>query len=150
MYIRSRLYRNLSMKARVAKSLFALAAFFAGGLIYLAYRSETLQMFRWAEAVGASPLVDVLRESANGQNLYEWVKYSLPDGLWLFAYMFIIDSIWNGDKGKTAQSFIYILPVIALLSELSQCFHLLPGVFDLADLASYCGAVLLFWILKIL
>lgn len=148
--IKRRFYRQYPLNIRIVKSLIALITFFIGGLIYLAYRQETLQMFHWAETIGVSPQITDLRNLVNGEGLYGWVKYCLPDGLWLFAYMLIVDSIWNGDKHISSYVFIFGLPVLAVLSEFSQYFNLLPGIFDISDLVSYAFAIVFYLIIKIL
>lgn len=107
-------------------------------------------MFDWFDAIGISNEIDGLRRLFQGEGIYGWVKYSLPDGLWAFSYMFLVDAIWNGSRSKSSFIFIYSLPVIALLSEFFQYFGLLPGVFDWVDVASYLFAIILFVIIKLL
>ena len=148
--IKRRFHRQYPLNIRIVKSWIALILFFIGGLIYLAYRQETLQMFHWADMIGVTSQINDLRNLINGEGLYGWVKYSLPDGLWLFSYMFIVDSIWNGDKHISSSIFIFVLPVFAILSEFAQYFDLLPGVFDILDLESYTFAIVLYLIIKIL
>ena len=53
-------------------------------------------MFDWFDAIGIDNEIDGLRSLFQGEGIYGWVKYSLPDGLWLFSYMFLVDAIWNG------------------------------------------------------
>ena len=121
-----------------------------GGLVYVIYRDKSLLMFDWFDAIGISNEIDGLRRLFQGEGIYGWVKYSLPDGLWAFSYMFLVDAIWNGSRSKSSFIFIYSLPVIALLSEFFQYFGLLPGVFDWVDVASYLFAIILFVIIKLL
>ena len=121
-----------------------------GGLVYVIYRDKSLLMFDWFDAIGISNEIDGLRRLFQGEGIYGWVKYSLPDGLWAFSYMFLVDAIWNGSRSKSSFIFIYSLTVIALLSEFFQYFGLLPGVFDWVDVASYLFAIILFVIIKLL
>ena len=148
--IKSRFLRQYPLNIRIVKSLIALILFFIAGFIYLAYRQESLQMFHWADKIGVTSQINDLRNLIYSEGLYGWVKYSLPDGLWLFSYMFIVDSIWNGDKHISSSIFIFGLPVFAILSEFAQYFNLLPGVFDILDLVSYTFAIVLYLIIKIL
>jgi hypothetical protein len=107
-------------------------------------------MFSWFEQLGVSGEVDAFRGLVNSEGVYGWVKNSLPDGLWLFAYMFLVDAIWNGSKSISSYIFIFSLPFFALLSEFLQYFGMLPGVFDWIDVASYLFAILLFVIVKLI
>jgi hypothetical protein len=107
-------------------------------------------MFDWFNAIGIGNEIDGLRRLFEREGIYGWVKYSLPDGLWIFSYMFLVDAIWNGSKSISSFIFIYSLPFFALLSEFLQHFGLLPGVFDWIDVASYLFAILLFVITKLI
>lgn len=107
-------------------------------------------MFKWFEKLGIIGDVDTLRGLINADVVYGWVKYNLPDALWLFAYMFLVDTIWNGSNAKVSFVFIFSMPIVALISEILQYYNLLPGVFDWIDIASYVFAILLFIILKLI
>ena len=80
--------------------------------------------------------------------MYGLIKYNLPAGLWLFAYMFVIDAVWGKDKNRVSMYFLYVLPLLAVASEFMQFVGLLPGTFDVMDLLSYVSAILLFLIIK--
>ena len=107
-------------------------------------------MFTWFEQLGVSGEVDAIRGLVNSGGVYGWVKNSLPDGLWIFAYLFLVDAIWNGTKSISSYIFICSLPFFALLSEFLQYFGLFPGVFDWVDVASYLFAILLYVITKLI
>ncbi len=146
----SRFNREQPLKIRVIKCIVGSITLLIGGMIYLVYRSKELLMFDWVEKIGLTPIIDNVRNSVETGGVYDWVKYNLPDGLWIFAYMFIMDSIWNGKNIKIANMFIYVLPIIAIISELLQAVNLIGGVFDVMDLLSYCFAIVLFWALKLI
>lgn len=118
-----------------------------GGFVYILYRDKSLIMFSWFEIVGIDRFIDNIRGIVNIQPYY-WVKYNLPAGLWLFSYMFIMDAIWGDCKSVNRGMFIWILPIVALLSELMQIFGLCPGTFDILDVISYLFAILLFKTIK--
>lgn len=118
-----------------------------GGFLYIAYRDKSIIMFSWFEIVGIDGLIENIRKMANIQPYY-WVKYNLPAGLWLFSYMFIMDAIWGNRKSVNRRMFIWILPIIAILSEIMQIFGLCPGIFDIFDLLSYLLAIILFKTIK--
>ena len=130
--------------------MLSLVILLLGGLIYVIFRDKSLLMFDWFNTIGISNEVDGLRILFQGEGIYGWVKYSLPDGLWIFSYLFIVDAIWDKERNVVSMIFLWGLPIAAVLSECLQHFDLLPGVFDLMDLASYMLAITLFLIIKLL
>lgn len=142
--------KHYSLGSQIIRITLSMIFLLIGGLIYVAYRDQSLVMFNWFNIIGLSEPVDYLRGLVQGEGIYGWVKYSLPDGLWLFSYMFIIDAIWNGKRNAYSTLFIWGLPIVALLSECLQYFGLCPGVFDWMDLASYVLAIVLYIIVKLI
>lgn len=120
---------------------------FIGGMIYILYRDESLIMFSWAKSLGISDFIQYLRNTSCEGNIYYWIKFNLPAALWVFSYLFIIDSIWNK---KTALYYVYLsaIPIMGICSEILQLFNLIPGTFDIMDLVGYFCAIGLFIILK--
>jgi len=143
-------YKQHSIKNRATRIILSLGFLSLGGLIYIIYRDKSLLMFDWFNSIGVSSGIDGLRSLFQGDGVYGWFKYSLPDGLWIFSYMFLIDAIWNGEKIITSKLFLWFLPIVAILSECLQYFGLLSGVFDWKDMASYTLAITLFLIIKLL
>ena len=133
---------------RIAEAAIGLVALTIGGLIYIRYRSESLLMFDWFQNLGLSDSIDDFRSNGEMPNMYGWIKYNLPAGLWLFAYMFVIDAVWGKDKNRVSMYFLYVLPLLAVASEFMQFVGLLPATFDVMDLLSYVSAILLFLIIK--
>ena len=143
-------YRQYTNKQRIVKVILSFTILIIGGLIYVGFRDKSLLMFSWFDQLGIIREVDAFRGLVNSDGLYGWVKYSLPDGLWLFAYMFLVDAIWNGSKSISSYIFIFSLPCFALISEFLQYYGLFPGVFDWIDVASYSFALLLYVIIKLI
>ncbi|MBR6031103.1 MAG: hypothetical protein IKP36_03985 [Bacteroidaceae bacterium] len=143
-------YRHYSLKSRAIRIALSLGILLIGGMVYVAYRDKSLAMFGWFDSIGLSKPVDYIRVLAQSKGIYGWVKYSLPDGLWIFSYMFIVDAIWNGKRNSYSFFFTWSLPIVALLSECLQHFGLCPGVFDWIDMVSYIFAMILFLIIKLL
>ena len=143
-------YREYSNTQRVFKIILSFIILIIGGLIYVGCREKSLLMFDWFQQLGINNEIDTFRGFVNSDGIYGWVKNSLPDGLWLFAYMFLVDAIWNGSKSISSYIFIYSLPFFALLSEFLQYFGLVPGVFDWIDVVSYLFAIVLFIFIKII
>ena len=143
-------YKTDSFKNRIIKITLSLLMLCIGGLIYIVFRDESLLMFDWFENIGISQHIKLFRGIFGTEWMYSWVKYSLPDGLWLIAYMLIIDAIWNGSNSISFYIFIYALPFFALLSEMLQYFGLFSGVFDWIDVICYSLAILLYILIKII
>lgn len=133
---------------RIVEAAIGLVALTIGGLIYIRYRSESLLMFDWFHNLSLSDSIEDFRSNCEMPNVYGWVKYNLPAGLWLFAYMFVIDAVWGKDNNRVSMYFLYVLPLLAAASEFMQFVGLLPGTFDAMDLLSYISAILLFVIIK--
>lgn len=130
------------------KAFFSFTLLSVGGLIYLGWREGNLVMFQLIEKCGMSDYLLSFRNISTNYSVYDWVKYSMPDGLWLFSYMFLIDAIWTNYKHPMYNAFLWSLPIIAILSELLQFIEIVPGTFDVIDLLCYLFAICSFVILK--
>lgn len=133
--------------ARIALSVLLLTM---GGLIYIAYREQSLLLFRWLDALGLNEEVSALRRMACAGEVFFWVKYNLPAGLWLLSYMLMVDAVWTSSESAVSYVFVYALPFLALLSEVLQHVGWLPGVFDWMDVCAYVCAICLFELFKFL
>ena len=125
-------------------------SFLVGSCIYLLFRSTDLLMFQLFPN-GQLPIwIQSLRNSVSCLNVPEWVRFSFPDGLWLFAYLLIVDGIWRGKHNCTSLFFLTFLPLTALLTELLQWFHVIPGIGDWMDFICYIISILIFLNIKYL
>lgn len=127
----------------VRKVLLACTPLTIGGLLYLGYRNTNLLIFRWANFLGLSRIVNSWRKFCFQYPLPEWCYYALPDGLWLLSYILLIYIIWDSHTWKSI-IWIYALPTIAITSELIQLLDSRFGTFDIMDVICYMGAILLF------
>lgn len=141
-------YITFILSRRLLHVLLSILLLIIGGLIYIMYRQDSLLMFNCFDELGIKETIMHIRSVGTEYSIFDWVKYSLPDGLWLFSYMFLIDTIWNNEKFFLYYFFLWILPFIAILSEVLQIFGIVPGFFDTIDLLCYIGAILVFLILK--
>lgn len=128
----------------------AILFFMVGGAIYVSYRVKTLNMFGWFNFLGLDHYVDYLRSNIGTYKISNFVKYSLPDGLWLFSYFLVIKAIYNTEMSKAAIISYTALPLVAIGSEILQIFNLVPGVFDIYDLICYICSILIFFYLNTL
>ena len=148
--LKNRYFREYSLKVRIEKTILSLLILCVGGLIYIGFRDTSLLMFTWFNHLGLTEHIGTVRNIFNSEGVYGWVKNSLPDGLWLFSYMFLVDVIWNGSKSVSSHVFIYYLPLLALLSEILRYWGVGPGVFDWIDVVSYLLAILLYITIKLI
>lgn len=107
-----------------------------GGLIYLTYRIDSLLMFAWFEKIGLSDHVDFLRSNEFLQSLTipNWLKFSLPDALWLFSFIYVLLALWDFQINRQSTFWILLASTIGLFSELGQLIGIVPGTFDIVDL----------------
>ncbi|REG88254.1 hypothetical protein [Algoriphagus antarcticus] len=107
-----------------------------GGLIYLTYRTDSLVMFGWFNEIGLSDKIGLLRSNYQLQNLTipNWIKFSLPDALWLFSFTYITLIIWENKINRESVFWIFFAPMIGIFSEVGQLTGLIPGTFDKIDL----------------
>lgn len=107
-----------------------------GGLIYLTYRTETLLMFGWFNKIGLSEMVSFLRSNEQIQNLTipDWVKFSLPNALWLFSFTYALLILWDFKINKQSAFWLFIVPTAGLSSEIGQSIGIISGTYDKVDL----------------
>ena len=116
-----------------------------GGVIYLAFRTDSLLMFKWFSAASIDTPIELIRGmTLTAKNsLPDWFLFSLPDGLWIFSYTSLVLLIWRNKINRENFFWIAIIPILIILSELGQLFNIVPGTFDLIDVLLYSlGAIL--------
>ena len=123
-------------KATVKVSL-AVLMLLCGSGIYLLFRSKTLNMYRWCASFGLSDEIDSLRYAVSDWSLSEFVKFSLPDGLYCAAYILMMDAIWQKECGWIKYAVVLSVPLFTITSEILQYFGLVKGTFDVYDLICY-------------
>lgn len=109
----------------------------SGGMLYVLFRSRHILMLRIADATPLSRHLSHLRETASHWHPYDWVVYNLPGALWAGAYILFIHSLMHGVNASTRWKWACVIPLIGAFSELGQAFGVVPGTFDLLDLAGY-------------
>jgi hypothetical protein len=117
-------------------SLHVLAPLAAGIAIYLLWRTSALRVFGWIDMAGlAEPLARLRALAAPvGRALPTWARYSLPDGLWVYAVTSFMCRVWErGPSGRRAL-WISAGPAMAIGWEMAQLVKLAPGTFDALDL----------------
>lgn len=142
--------KHSSFPHRWIKISLSLICLLIGGLIYLAYRPSNLLMFDWVDALGLNQQISVLRNYFSSVVLPDGIIYNIPSMMWLFSYMLIIDTIWGNEKKLEYHLYLYSVPVLIIIAEILQFFGLVSGTFDILDIIGYCGAIILFEIIKFL
>ena len=115
------------------------------GLIYIAFRTETLAMFKWFRIIHLDTPIEYLRVLTmdSKEFLPSWFLFSLPDGLWIFSYLSLSLLIWGNRITRENIFWIGIIPLTAIVSEIGQLFNVVPGTFDLIDLTFYLFATIM-------
>ena len=118
-----------------------------GGSIYLLFRDASLLLFKWCELIHILVKVDMVRLAVGDVILSDFIKYSLPDGLWIASYITVMDVVWKNKSQRIKLCWVMFLPIIAIASELLQLAGLLVGTFDILDLLCYTIPVIIYLIL---
>jgi len=135
----------VSMSSRKFYFYSAVGSLSLASAIYVLFRSESLLMFRWANALGLLPLIHFLRSCSFILKpiLPVWIVYSLPFALWTASYMLFVQTIWLGRKCIYRFIWFWIVPAVSLTSEFCQYRQIVPGTFDIFDLLTIAIAVAL-------
>jgi len=113
---------------------------FLGGLIYISYRSVDLSMFLWFTKLGLVEQVWEMRSFVESNrwlsNPSRFTLYCLPDGLWTYSMTSTFAYVWRKNYSEGA---IWMLSSVSIgvLSEFTQMFGLVSGVFDIGDVFAY-------------
>ncbi len=125
------------MKSQRFKPILAILLFVIGASIYLLFRDRGHLGFYVLDAVGLGSSVDAARMYFSDWQLPEFVRFSLPDGLWASSYIILIDYLKDGENRLKRLFAAAIVPAMGVGSELLQYAGILPGVFDVFDLVCY-------------
>lgn len=127
-----------SIKANaVSKSLLhVVMPLIVGSLLYLLARPKGLVVFDWVRTVGANDWVDAARSVVVpiSKRLPSIVLYSLPDGLWVYAFTSAMRLTWSNRWTGGSAPWLLLAPCLGVGSEIGQMIGIVPGTFDLGDL----------------
>jgi hypothetical protein len=139
--------QNIKIKrtSEIVLGVFFLAC---GCVIYLLFRSKTLNIYQWCVEIGLSDMIDTLRSNAQNWNVSEFLKFSLPDGLYCAAYILIIDAIWYKEDTIKKNIIIALVPFVTISSEVLQYLGLVKGTYDVYDLTCYSFPPLIYITIK--
>jgi hypothetical protein len=116
----------------------AFTALIGGLLLYALFRNSDVLAYK---ILGKPIFLNGLYRTVPQKNyFYDFVVYSLPDGLWLLSGVLFIRCLWLEDT-MTSSIYIFVICLCALVLEMCQMFHLFPGTFDILDLCAMALAV---------
>ena len=136
-------YRTRTWKI-IVQFLSGLSMLAIGCCIYLLFRSKTLNIYHWCSALGLSDIIDDYRQITMLCNVPDFIRFSIPDGLYCAAYILLIDAIWHKEKGIMRNIIISLVPLVTISSELLQLFGIVRGTFDIYDLVCYTFPLLVY------
>ena len=116
---------------------FAVLMLLCGSGIYLLFRSKSLYIYKWCATIGLSDTINSLRFAVSDWDVSEFIKFSIPDGLYCAAYILIIDAIWHKETEWMKYAIIFFVPFVTISSEVLQYFGIVRGTFDYRDLVCY-------------
>ena len=125
----------LNALSRSRYILWSALAVFAGGIIYILFRPTEPVFLNWFRAIGIENWLGIVREQSLSFThvLPQWLVYSLPNGLWAFAYTSIVLIIWKGSSSFLKYFWYLSIPILVFGFELLQLTGYLQGTFCLYD-----------------
>ena len=108
-----------------------------GCCMYLLLRSESIRLYQWVRAAVGTAALDSVRAVTMGWAVPDFVRFSVPDGLWCAAYGLIADGIWGSERGWARHVVVTLIPAVALVHECLQLAGLVGGTFDVSDVVVY-------------
>lgn len=113
--------------------LIIMSSLTAGLMIYVNGRAHHLILHRILDQIGILNFltIDSLSFLIEAP---DWIRFQLPDGLWMLALVLSIRLIWGFNKSRAATFWVLSAVVVALVYEWLQQFGLTPGTYDFKDL----------------
>jgi hypothetical protein len=107
-----------------------------GGIIYIFFRESEPVFFRWFLNSETINWIKVVRQTSLPLRIYlpYWIIFSLPDGLWAFAYSMLITNIWIDSKSRARYFWMANILIFILGFEILQYLGILNGTFCIQDL----------------
>lgn len=107
---------------RINFVLISLIALIGGGSIYILFRPVEAKFFNWFTIIESRNWLFIIREESLSVIgfLPPWILYSLPNGLWAFAYTLIIMYLWTRSKSLMKYFWFGSIPVLVFGFEILQ------------------------------
>lgn len=108
---------------------------FLGACIYTFFRVDSLLIFYIYELFQIDGLINVIRYDTMTWKIPDFIKYSLPDGLWVYAFTNYMVSIWKNENPSWMKFIFLSSPFLfGIGGELIQIIAPSIGTFDMGDL----------------
>ena len=116
--------------------ILTVAALLFGGFVYILWRSSEPVFFNWMDALGLDGWLNHVRihSVSVSRFLPEWFIYSLPNGLWAFAFALCIATTWRNSKSRIKYFWMGAITLLVPGFEILQYFQVIPGTFCFQDL----------------
>lgn len=141
-------YDQHTPKRVIIELIIGILMLVCGGFIYLLFRSKSLNIYIWCSVIGLADYIDFMRNATREWNVADFIRFSLPDGLYCASYILVMDAIWNERSGIIKCLIISIVPIITIGSEILQYFGIVKGTFDVYDLICYAIPLITYFIIK--
>jgi hypothetical protein len=115
----------------------------AGSLIYFMFRSESILAFRAIEWLSLEESLRVARFFMSRFSPHPFLLFSLPDGLWAYAFTSWISIVWDR-KPPVLWHFLGV--TLGVGSELGQINGIIPGTFQFEDVFFYIFGFATSWL----
>lgn len=103
-------------------------------MIYTLWRQPNHFLSYTFEQIGLSHAVLIAQEGLGTYDAPDWMRYNLPDMLWMLSLVLMIMIIWDFQVSRQSLSWMGMSLIMALVYECLQITAWVPGVFDLLDL----------------
>ena len=143
-------YDQHTPKRVISELIIGILMLVCGGFIYLLFRSKSLNIYVWCSVIGLADYIDFMRNATREWNVVNFIRFSLPDGLYCASYIMVMDAIWNERSGIIKCFIISIVPIITIGSEILQYFGIVKGTFDVYDLICYAIPITTYFIIKLI
>ena len=128
-------------KINLITILVSVFLFLCAVYIYISHRSLEMILYSWLGIDTSNNFFEWIR--THSCDTSSWVKYNLPDGLWMLSFLLFMEGMW--DKNRRIKLF-FCIPVIAVafILEILQYSGRIQGTFDILDIVSYIIAITLY------
>lgn len=97
-------------------------------------------LFRGIPLIAVHPLFSSHHLSFIGSVLF----FNLPDALWLYSLLQGLRLIWKDNLFTDGLGWVIGCIGTTVCSEFAQYYHIIPGTFDVVDIAAYLAASAVF------
>lgn len=118
--------------------------FLLASYLYIANRDGNMSLYSWLGIEYNNSFFVFLRY--HSFKLAPWIKYNLPDGLWLLSFLISMEALWGKEK-YIKLLFCTLMIVFAYGLEIMQFCGIFPGTGDIIDIYSYTITIIIFLLL---